>query len=134
MRAFQWLQLFDEHTKDCVLQRGYYRFLFMDNHPTHVAFDFIDYCQKHTTIPCAISLGYCIWWTDGGDSDRAPAVQGTSVSSVLWAQIASFKVSLPPKPVLPSRHTRNLQMTSHLLEALLLPKVLWEERIVNYIL
>ena len=54
MRAFQWLQHFDQHTKSRLTQRGDYRFLFMDNHPSHIGFDFINYCQNHRIIPWAI--------------------------------------------------------------------------------
>ena len=51
MRAFQWLQHFDQHTKDRLVRRGDYRLLSMDNHPSHIGFDFINYCQNHRIIP-----------------------------------------------------------------------------------
>lgn len=54
MRAYEWLQYFDEHTKDRLLQRGDYQLLFMDNYPSHIGFDFINYCQNHRIVPWAI--------------------------------------------------------------------------------
>jgi hypothetical protein len=54
VRAYQWFQHFDQHTKGRLLQRGDYRLLFMDNHPSHIGFDFVNYCQNHRIIPWAI--------------------------------------------------------------------------------
>lgn len=51
MRAYQWLQYFDEHTKDRVKGRNGYRLLFLDGHESHKKYDFINYCQQNRIIP-----------------------------------------------------------------------------------
>ena len=51
MRAYQWLQHFDQHTKPRLLHRTDYRLLFFDGHTPHKIFDFINFCQNNRIIP-----------------------------------------------------------------------------------
>jgi hypothetical protein len=51
VRAYQWLQYFDEHTKPRLLHRTDYRLMIFDGHPSHKKRDFINYCENNRIIP-----------------------------------------------------------------------------------
>ena len=51
MRAYQWLQYFDEHTKPRLPRRTDYRLLIFDGHKSHKARDFINFCEQNRIIP-----------------------------------------------------------------------------------
>ncbi|BCR85148.1 transposase [Aspergillus chevalieri] len=46
--AFEWIKHFDKHTKQrCA---GVYRLLLMDNHGSHLTYEFIEYCEKNRIL------------------------------------------------------------------------------------
>jgi hypothetical protein len=48
--SFAWLQIFDEFTSFRV-KKGEYRLLLMDNHSSHLTYDFIEFCWQKRIIP-----------------------------------------------------------------------------------
>ena len=53
--AFQWLQSFEEITKNRCTKTGF-RFLLMDNHGSYLIFKFIKFCENHQIIPYCFIL------------------------------------------------------------------------------
>lgn len=47
--AFQWLQSFEEITKNRCTKTGFR--LLMDNHGSHLTFEFVNFCEDHQIIP-----------------------------------------------------------------------------------